>query len=82
MNVVGIIQDRLTIQSIGFGDLILASQIFDDSRGIVSSSCHGKLTANVLFGKAGVGKSTLAGLISTEPGIFDVGTAMLLSKKL
>ena len=64
-----------------FGDLILASQIFDDSRGIVSNSCQGKLTANIFFGKAGVGKSTLAGLISTAPGIFEVGTVTLLINK-
>ena len=70
----GFSQDRLSIENVAFGDLILASKIFNDSRGIVTSSCQGKLTANVFFGKAGVGKSTLASLTSTVPGIFEVGT--------
>ena len=61
------------------GDLILASKIYDESRGIITSSCLGKLTANVFFGKAGVGKSTIASLSATVPGLFDVGTVMLLN---
>lgn len=71
----GISQDRLTIENVAFGDLILASKIFDESRGIITNSCDGKLTANGFFGKAGVGKSTLASLTATLPGLFDVGTA-------
>ena len=43
-------------------------------KGIISNSCHGSLTANVFFGKAGVGKSTVASWSSTKPGLFDVGT--------
>ena len=42
--------------------------------GIITNSCHGKLTANVFFGKAGVGKSTVASWISSVPGLFEVGT--------
>ena len=57
-----------------FGDLILSSKIFDESRGIVTNSCQDKLTANVFFGKAGVGKSTIASLTATLPGLFEVGT--------
>ena len=44
-------------------------------KGIVTNSCEGKLTANVYFGKAGVGKSTVASLISSVPGLFGVGTS-------
>ena len=43
-------------------------------KGIITNSCVGKLTANVFFGKAGVGKSTVASWISTVPGLFEVGT--------
>ena len=77
LNVIGYGPDALTIYNVTLGDLILASQIFDDSRGIITNSCEGKLLANVVFGKAGVGKSTLASLIATLPGLFEVGTAML-----
>ena len=42
-------------------------------KGIITNSCVGKLTANVFFGKAGVGKSTVAGLTSSLPGLFAVG---------
>lgn len=76
LNVVGYSLDRLIINKVMLGDLILASQIFDESRDIVTSSCQGKLTANVMFGKAGVGKSTLASLTATLPGLFEVGTVM------
>ena len=77
LNVIGYGPDELTIYNVTLGDLILASQIFDDSRGIITNSCEGKLLANVVFGKAGVGKSTLASLIATLPGLFEVGTATL-----
>ena len=63
------------------GDLTLSSEIYPNSRGIVTKSCNGKLTGNVLFGKAGVGKSTIASWISTSPGLFDVGTAKGFQKK-
>ena len=43
-------------------------------KGIITNSCDGKLTANVFFGKAGVGKSTVASWMSTVPGLFEVGT--------
>ena len=75
LNVIGISNDRLSIKRLALGDLILASTIFEESRGIVTDSCHGKLTANVMFGKAGVGKSTLASMVATVPGLFEVGTA-------
>ena len=42
--------------------------------GIITNSCEGSLTANVFFGKAGVGKSTVASWVSSKPGLFDVGT--------
>ena len=43
-------------------------------KGIITDSCDGKVTANVLFGKAGVGKSTISSWMSSIPGLFDVGT--------
>ena len=43
-------------------------------KGVITNSCVGKLTANVFFGKAGVGKSTVASWMSTVPGLFEVGT--------
>ena len=43
-------------------------------KGVITNSCSGKLTSNVFFGKAGVGKSTVASLVSSLPGLFDVGT--------
>ena len=42
--------------------------------GIITGTCEGKLTANVFFGKAGVGKSTVTSLVSSLPGLFEVGT--------
>ena len=66
--------DELSIKRVDLGDLILASKIKDESRGIIAESCEDKLTANVMFGKAGVGKSTLASLTASVPGLFEVGT--------
>ena len=43
-------------------------------KGVITNSCDGALTANVFFGKAGVGKSTVASWVSSRPGLFDVGT--------
>ena len=43
-------------------------------KGVIRNSCEGLLTANVFFGKAGVGKSTVASWTSSKPGLFDVGT--------
>ena len=42
-------------------------------KGIITNSCEGKLTSNVFFGKAGVGKSTVASWTSSSPGLFEVG---------
>ena len=67
--------DTLKLKSFSFGNLILKSEIFPESKGIISNSCSGQLTGTVLFGKAGVGKSTIASLISSKPGVFDVGTS-------
>ena len=44
-------------------------------QGIIKNSCEGKLTSNVFFGKAGVGKSTVASWTSSLPGLFEVGNA-------
>ena len=44
-------------------------------KGVIENSCFGSLTANVFVGKAGVGKSTIASLVSSKPGLFDVGTS-------
>ena len=68
-------QDSIKISKLHVGDLVLRSEINDDSRGIVSDSCAGTVFGNVFFGKAGVGKSTVASLVSTVPGMFAVGTS-------
>ena len=47
--------------------------MINSGSGIITNSCEGKLTSNVFFGKAGVGKSTVAGLTSSLPGLFEVG---------
>ena len=57
-----------------FGRLGLIAKIKPEAKNIIKDSCSGKLTANIFLGSAGVGKSTIAGLISTFPGIFKVGT--------
>ena len=44
-------------------------------KGVITDSCENKLTANVFFGKAGVGKSTVASWASGVPGLFEVGNA-------
>ena len=49
-------------------------KVFHSNEGIVTNSCEGKVTANVFFGKAGVGKSTVSSWVSTVPGLFEVGT--------
>ena len=55
--------------------MLLYSDILDESRGIIEGSCDGLLTANMFFGKAGVGKSTIASLVSSMPGLFDAGNS-------
>ena len=45
----------------------------NSEKGIITNSCNGKLTSNVFFGKAGVGKSTVASWTSSLPGLFEVG---------
>ena len=67
--------DELKLISFGLGDLVLRSEIQPDADGIITQSCDGKLTGNVFFGKAGVGKSTIASLVSSKPGLFEVGTS-------
>lgn len=62
------------VESITKGDLLLYSEIIEESRGIVENSCDGKITGNMFFGKAGVGKSTIASLVSSKPGLFKAGT--------
>ena len=47
--------------------------INNSRKGIITDSCEGKLTSNVFFGKAGVGKSTVASWTSSLPGLFEVG---------
>jgi len=61
------------IKSLSFGRLALVSKIKPEAKDVIRESCNGKLTANIFLGKAGVGKSTITGLISTSPGIFKVG---------
>ena len=65
--------DSLRIEKYELGDLVLRSKVFKESEGVLSTSCKGRLTTNVFFGKAGVGKSTIASLVSSKPGLFDSG---------
>ena len=74
INLYGLQHDVFKLDLISFGDLVLASQVYEESEGIITDSCDGKLTANVFFGKAGVGKSTVASWTSSLPGLFEVGT--------
>ena len=74
INLFGSQHDVFKLDMISLGDLVLASQVFEASKGIITNSCNGKLTANVFFGKAGVGKSTVASWTSSLPGLFEVGT--------
>ena len=66
--------DLLRIEKYELGDLVLRSRVLEESKGVLSKSCKGQLTTNVFFGKAGVGKSTIASLVSSKPGLFDSGT--------
>ena len=65
--------DSVKIKSLSFGRLALVSKVKPEAKNVIQESCNGKLTANIFIGNAGVGKSTITGLISTSPGIFQVG---------
>ena len=65
--------DVFRLDSDELGDLTLRSKVFPDAEGIVTSSCDGPFTENIYFGKAGVGKSTVASLVSSKTGLFDSG---------
>ena len=62
--------DKLRIGKIMIGRFLLESVILDGAEGIITDSCDGKVTGNLFFGKAGVGKSTVASLVSGTPGLF------------
>ena len=66
--------DLVRIEKIELGDLILRSKVLKESENIISKNCNGQITETVFFGKAGVGKSTVASLVSTKPGLFDSGS--------
>ena len=66
--------DLFRIEKVELGDLVLRSKVLPESKGIVSRTCNGQFTQSVFFGKAGVGKSTVASLVSSKPGLFDSGT--------
>jgi putative ribosome biogenesis GTPase RsgA len=68
-------RDYLAINNFDYGDLILSSKVFEDGKNVITNSCDNKITSNVFFGKAGVGKSSVASLVSSEPGLFEVGTS-------
>ena len=67
--------DEFELKSFSFGDLILKSEIFPEAVNVINESCEGSLLGSVFFGKAGVGKSTIASLVSSKPGLFEVGTS-------
>ena len=59
------------------GKFALESVILDGAKGIVTNDCTGQITGNLFFGKAGVGKSTIASLVSGTPGLFDAGNSAI-----
>ena len=67
--------DDFELKTISYGDLVLKSEVFPESLNVVNESCTGPLLASVFFGKAGVGKSTIASLATSKPGLFEVGTS-------
>ena len=67
-------EDLFRIEKYELGDMILRSKVFPEAQGIVARSCDGKFTENIYFGKAGVGKSTVASLVSSKPCLFDSGS--------
>ena len=62
--------DLLDIKSFELGSLTMQSKIHPEAREVVTSSCSGQFTESVVIGKSGVGKSTVASLISSKPGLF------------
>ena len=51
------------------GDFVMRTNVYPDAEGFLE--CEGKLTSSVYFGISGVGKSTVAGLSATSPGLFE-----------
>ena len=67
--------NTMDIHSFELGDLKMRSKVFPDAAGVIKHSCEGQFTQSVFFGKAGVGKSTVASLVSSKPGLFASGSA-------
>lgn len=67
--------DIFDIHSISLGDLVMRSEIFEEAKGLLSDTCDGQFTQSVFFGQAGVGKSTVASLVSSKPGLFSSGSS-------
>ena len=58
---------EIKLNSISKGDFILKSEILDNAKGFIRDSCEGSVVANVFFGEAGVGKSTVSSLGKCSP---------------
>ena len=55
-------QDDIRLETITKGSLILKSEVLENAEGFITNSCQGSVVANVIFGEAGVGKSTVSSL--------------------
>ena len=56
------------------GDFKMKTKVFPEAEGFLK--CEGKITSSVYFGKSGVGKSTVAGLTATLPGLFETKSSI------
>ena len=52
----------------------MKTKVFPASEGFME--CEGMITSSVYFGKSGVGKSTVAGLSATSPGLFETKSSV------
>lgn len=54
--------EEVNLKSVSLGDFKLKSTVLPEAEGFMDDHCHGEAVANVFFGEAGVGKSTIASL--------------------
>ena len=56
--------DVIILKEIYFGDFTLQTDIIEESKHFLN--CTGPITSSVYFGESGVGKSTVASLVSSN----------------
>ena len=66
--------DKITISKVTLGDMKMETKVFGAADGFLQ--CDGKITSSVFFGNSGVGKSTVASLSSTIPGLFEAKSSI------